>query len=152
MSVVLLQCVKEGSKLRVKILSSTPFIQGYNCQFPRNLREEGRYFVVNTAGVKLRGNFYTVKASEIVCQTFDKTDIDAYLSTQGITSVASVRVSTIYGDDTSTECIICMVADKDTVCAPCGHYMTCRACAARCSMCPMCRTPVKARIHISEMV
>lgn len=145
MSVVLLQCVKEGSKMRVKIMSSSPFIQGYNCQFPRNLREEGRYFVVNTAGVKLRGNFYTVKASEIVCQTFDRADIDKYLIT------TDEKPSTIYGDDASTECIVCMVAEKDTVCAPCGHYMTCRACTTRCTMCPMCRTHIKARIHISEM-
>jgi hypothetical protein len=147
MSVVLLQCVKEGAKLRVKILSSSPFIQGYNCQFPRNLREEGRYFVVKTTGVKLRGNFYTVKASEIVCQTFNRADIDVYLSD----NQTQTKPSTIYGDETTTECIICMVADKDTVCAPCGHYMTCSACSNRCTMCPMCRTHIKSRIHISEM-
>jgi len=32
---VLLQCKKLGGKLKVKMMSSQPFIKGFNCQFPR---------------------------------------------------------------------------------------------------------------------
>jgi hypothetical protein len=54
MSYVLLQCVKEKSKLRVKMISSSPFIKGVNCQFPRDIRQEGMYYVVKSEGVKLQ--------------------------------------------------------------------------------------------------
>jgi hypothetical protein len=43
MSEVFLKCVKEGSKLRIKIISSG-FFNEANCQFPKNIRVEGRKF------------------------------------------------------------------------------------------------------------
>ncbi len=47
---VRLQCVKEGSKLRVRIIS-----HGYNhdanCQFPRNIRAPGRQYSVPISDV-----------------------------------------------------------------------------------------------------
>lgn len=48
---VRLKCVKEKGKLRVKIVS-----QGYhhddNCQFPRNIRQEGNEYLVPAIDVK----------------------------------------------------------------------------------------------------
>lgn len=54
---VIVQCVKEGSKLRVKVISS-----GYNSdwmvQFPRNIREEGVKYLVQEIKEASQGGFY----------------------------------------------------------------------------------------------
>lgn len=61
---ITLICVKEGSKLKVKIL--TPgYIKNANCQFPRDIRIEGRRFSVDSSYMNLVINngryFYSVK-------------------------------------------------------------------------------------------
>lgn len=52
-----LQCFREGGKLRMKVIS-----EGYNpefhVQFPRHLREEGAMYVVNTVELSASGTFY----------------------------------------------------------------------------------------------
>jgi len=54
---IVLECYKEGSKLRVRVVS-----EGYNgqwnVQFPRNLREEGARYVVESVKESSRGGFY----------------------------------------------------------------------------------------------
>lgn len=57
---VMIECVKEGSKIRAKVISP-----GYNplknCQFPREIREEGKKFMVDA--VIDAGSFYRVKGN-----------------------------------------------------------------------------------------
>ncbi len=65
MSQVYLKCISDGSRLRVRIISPG-YIQDANCQFPRALRQEGRYFSVPSSSVQLtssRGGtyFYRIK-------------------------------------------------------------------------------------------
>ena len=59
-----LKCVKQGSKLRVKIISQG-YINNANCQFPKDLRIEGRRFKVQSEYIKLitqKGRwFYSIK-------------------------------------------------------------------------------------------
>jgi len=71
---VLLKCVREGNKLRVKVISlavkcrqengqfkleiSPEYNQDWNVQFPHNLREEGALFVVDE--IREANNFYRV--------------------------------------------------------------------------------------------
>lgn len=54
---VVVECVKEGSKLRVRVVS-----QGYHddwfVQFPRDLREEGAQYVVDEIREATQGGFY----------------------------------------------------------------------------------------------
>lgn len=139
MSYVLLQCVKEKSKLRVKMISSSPFIKGANCQFPRDIRQEGMYYVVKTEGVKLKGKFYSVMKKDIVvCQTYDINKIKEYIHTISL-ELNMVIPTKIFGEDEDSECIICMVNEKDSVFSPCGHYMTCHECSVKCKECPICR-------------
>jgi len=136
---VRLKCVKQGSKLRIKILSPG-FSPDANCQFPKNIRLEGREYKVPSSDVSLcdtRGKFfYRVKKHNIVI-----------ISDGDANAVNDVDVSnlTIYGDENMTECSICM---NDTemkpdiefvILAPCGHYCLCKDCAVKLKMCPMCR-------------
>ena len=67
---VRLKCVKEGSKLRIKIVSPG-FSPDANCQFPKNIRLEGREYEVPAGDVSLcdtRGKFfYRVKKQNNCC-------------------------------------------------------------------------------------
>ena len=136
---VLLECVEEGSKLRVK-MKSNGYLIGSNCQFPRDLRVIGRMFKVPKEHVKLmtqRGKyFYSIKNKSVI-EILDE-------SSRITTVLANTK---IFADETTTECAVCLCNDKDTVFIPCGHYYTCDSCAKMVSHCPICRTTITNRIH-----
>lgn len=153
MSYVLLQCVKEKSKLRVKMISSQPFIKGINCQFSREARQEGMYYVVKSEGVKLKGNFYSAMQKDIiVCKTYDLNEVKKYIDNlNNLNTTEKIRPKTIFGEDDESECIICLAEVKDSVFAPCGHYMTCSSCAIQCKSCPMCRGKITSILKRTEI-
>ena len=57
---VVLQCFREGGKLRIKVIS-----EGYNpdlhVQFPRHIREDGASYVVDEVELSSNGTFYRAK-------------------------------------------------------------------------------------------
>jgi predicted DNA-binding WGR domain protein len=54
---VVVECVKEGSKVRVRVVSAG-YNKDWNVQFPRNLREVGTRFVVDEVRESAQGGFY----------------------------------------------------------------------------------------------
>ncbi|MEK6239756.1 MAG: PQQ-binding-like beta-propeller repeat protein, partial [Planctomycetales bacterium] len=54
---VVVECVREGGKVRVRPVSSG-YHADWNVQFPRNVRVEGAKFVVEELRVSLNGTFY----------------------------------------------------------------------------------------------
>jgi len=54
---VIVRCVKEGGKLRVKV-ASDGFDAGFNVQFPRSLRQEGVRYLVERVEPSSNGTFY----------------------------------------------------------------------------------------------
>ena len=56
---VLLPCVKEGAKVRVKVISDG-YDKSLNCQFPKNLRSIGKQFLVDKIELSSSGTFYKV--------------------------------------------------------------------------------------------
>jgi len=56
---VIVECVRDGGKLRVRVVSP-----GYNadwyCQFPRDIREAGAKYVVDAVREASQGGFYRV--------------------------------------------------------------------------------------------
>ena len=134
-----LKCVKDGSKLRVKIIS-TGYINYANCQFPRDLRIEGRRFKVNTENVKLitqRGRwFYSIKKRDSIEIIDENLNLD----------MANLQ---IYEDENENECSICMSEVKNDVFYPCGHFYTCKKCSIKLSNCPSCNKIIEKRIDKS---
>ncbi|MGK7873230.1 MAG: VWA domain-containing protein [Xenococcaceae cyanobacterium] len=54
---VLVQCVKEGKKLRARVVSDG-YNPNYNIRFPRNIREEGVLYVVDAVKETAQGGSY----------------------------------------------------------------------------------------------
>ena len=132
MPTVLLECVQQGSKLKVK-MRSPGFILGANCQFPRALRVAGRQFEVDAEAVKLMRApsgtyFYSVK---------DRNKIRT-LGEDGTVALPT----RVYEDADSSECVVCMCGPKTTVFVPCGHFYTCHDCSRQLTTCPICRAVI----------
>lgn len=138
MSFVELVCVKERNKLRVRILTSG-YYNNANCQFPRDLRVEGRKFRVNTDHVKLitvRGKyFYSVKNKSHI-EIVNDISID-------------LKNFKVFEDNKVEDCAICLCNTKDTVFYPCGHYYCCNECSNKLSNCPICRNTISQKIEKS---
>jgi len=140
---VYLTCVKSQGKLRVRI-TSPGYLTTANCQFPRDLRVEGRTFRVRPAAVKLMTTrnkyYYCVKNAK---------DIEI-VQLADIPKLPPPKIK-VYQDTEQEECLICYDAAKESVFNPCGHFYTCHACSVRCKTCPVCRHPVVSVIDKNEL-
>lgn len=129
-----LYCIKVGSKLRVRV-NTIGYLRNANCQFPRDLRLDGRRYEVLENDIHListKGKyFYSVK------------------NKSGIKIIVE-KPSQIYTDDNVEDCIICMEEPKSTIFAPCGHFYSCQDCSKRIKQCPICRSHITSMIHKSE--
>lgn len=122
-------CVKDGSRLRVRI-TSQGYRRGANCQFPRNIRKEGQQYKAPASAVTLAQGiagkyFYRVKKSSIEI-------VDT-----------KIVLDKIFKDP-SGECVVCMDASTEVVIVPCGHFCLCKECAdilveSKFPKCPLCR-------------
>ena len=136
---VYLECVKEGSRLRVKI-RSPGYNNNANCQFPKNIRAEGRKYEVSPKAIKVSSNsgtfFYRISKSNI--KILEDDDEVAY------------RPSTIY---TSGDCCICIDSECEIVIVECGHLCLCQDCSKnyKSDTCPLCRGHIKAKIHKNQL-
>lgn len=146
---VILECVAEGSKLRVK-MKSPGYLINSNCQFPRDLRIAGRKFKVPVADVKLmtqRGKyFYSIKKKtniEIISDgngNGDGDDGDASDISEILRD--NLKNMKIYEDIDTSDCAVCLSDMKNIVFIPCGHFYTCKSCSERLKTCPICRETI----------
>lgn len=158
---VLLRCVRERGKLRVRILTAG-YNHDANCQFPRDVRIEGCYFKVKAQNIRLintRGKFYYSIARshvEVLGDSPDKHEFHGVrlgsrparfndAAAPAATAAPSIENITVYEDDRTDECCICMCAEKDVV-FNCGHLYTCKACSVSVHNCPICRQRITQRI------
>lgn len=152
MSYVLLQCVKAKGKLKVKMLSSHPFIKNIFCQFPTAIREEHKYYILRSESITLKGKFYSaMQKNSIVCQTFSLDEVKKYINDLNATD-NKIRPKVIFGDDDGDEaCCICMTDKKNSVFSPCGHFITCDGCSGLVDKCPICQTKITCVLRRDEI-
>jgi hypothetical protein len=135
---VRLKCVKEGNRLRIKIVS-LGYSSDANCQFPKDIRAVDREYTVPKSDISLSNTkgkfFYRIKKNNIViCNKSLENDFSKLK---------------IYGDENITECCICMndlESQPDIVfiiISPCGHYCCCKDCVKPLKQCPMCRANIE---------
>ena len=137
---VILKCVKEGSKLRVKIVTRG-YYNDANCQFPKDIRKEGRMYKVNVYNVILASSkagkyFYRVNSGISI------------ISESEMLTVTSIKV---FEDKTEKDCAVCLCVPKTTVIVPCGHFYTCMDCAKKLDRCPICRGGIQKLIDKTNM-
>jgi len=142
MAHIILQCIKENGKLRIKFDSYVDingkkhkdvYNNNLNCRFPKNIREEGRYYKISPEDLKItsRSNsvpFYSVKGKNV--------KIINVLETVEVYKAA--------------ECVCCMDARPDITLLPCGHHCTCRTCYEimrhKHNACPLCRVVITSAL------
>jgi Zinc finger, C3HC4 type (RING finger) len=134
---VALQCISQGGKLRVRI-TSPGYLRDANCQFPKDLRAEGRTYECDESCISLSGSgkkyFYRVKKNGIS------------VTAEGALPIVELP-NHIFTDD-SPECSICFEEPKALIFVPCGHYSICGGCNKNLvrRVCPICRSPIKSII------
>jgi hypothetical protein len=138
-----LKCVKNGSKISVRITSSG-FLNRANCQFPRDIRKANRKFIVPATDIVLKSSkagtyFYRVNTKVGSIVIVDDEVVDAN------------KINKVYEDEGQKECIICMDQEHDVVIAPCGHYCLCNGCATRVKNCPLCRGVIAAIVRRDQI-
>lgn len=146
MEKIILICVKEKNKLRIKFESYTNpegkvyynvYNNMYNCRFPRALRAEGRRFEIPKSALTLSvlGStpFYNINKSCI--KILDNIDLEV--------------PEKVY---TCEECIACMDTEPNIVCLPCAHASMCKECYASLpnKRCPICRCGITGVVDYTE--
>jgi len=152
---ILFECISdEKGKLRVRPISPG-YYPNANCQFPRDLREAGRRYSVEAYAVTLvtsRGKWYYSVRMRSAIQVLDLDPNAVPVSPTSISTLeAAVKDLTIYEDQTSSDCTICMESPKTTIIIPCGHFYTCATCTEKIQKCPICRCHITGRVNQSQM-
>ena len=135
---ILLKCIKENNKLRIRIISNGYF-NNANCQFPRALREEGKLYSVPTTSIHL--------AQSCSVKYF-------YRISMPISSYVNELPIIIYNSKDEPNCIICLDKEKEKICVPCGHYNMCSNCINKLPVpkkCPLCRMPIRTMISSLDL-
>lgn len=143
MDSVRLRCVKEGSRLRVRIISPG-YSPAANCQFPRDIRAEGREYEVPATDIHLSEHprshkfFYSIRKNNIRV-------------VEATPELVHLRV---YGDP--DHCAVCLEEDdiEYVVFAPCGHCACCADCGKevfKTCGCPICRAKIARVVLKTEL-
>ena len=158
-STVILECQKQGSKLRIRIIS--PGYNNYaNCRFPKAIREEGRRYSVPSHAISFNEGsnmkfFYMIKPSLITILKPDEDVTELLAKTLSKTSISEKKVLKIYEDVSIESCVVCFDREKDVVFAPCGHYCSCFECASIIkrsnNKCPICRSLIKTIVKRDQI-
>lgn len=166
---VLLRCVKEFGKLRIKVVSPG-FSSSANCQFPRDIRVDGREYSIPKGDIIMTDTkgkfFYRIKKNNI--KIIEKSNneggiviVDPNNGVIADENQNSYKNMKIYGDD-HLECVICM-DNYDSIpemtfviLVSCGHYCLCDKCAYNIfnssnKCCPLCRAPIKTIITKEDL-
>lgn len=134
---VIFECLKVSGKLRVRII--TPgYNQDANCQFPRDIRQIGRFYSAPASMVKMaRG-----PAGKFFYRVNDRSRITILQSKPVLNKEDYKFEGKVYESDME-ECLICMENPHDVILVPCGHYCLCKECSSRIGgKCPLCRSVV----------
>jgi hypothetical protein len=165
MSKIILQCVAEGSKLRIKFYAfineegkvyKDAYNPDYNCQFPKDIREEGLFYEIPDINLTLSNGatpFYRVKKNgiKIFPPGVDPLGPLAGVATgtKGASAGAVLEPPKIFSVE---ECVVCLTSTDMVIMTPCGHQCACNDCyqmipgGAKAKKCPLCRRTVAAII------
>jgi hypothetical protein len=148
---IILECVREGSKLRIRFfcyidqnnnIYKNVYNNNYNCMFPKDIRIAGSFYSVPDADIRLSsksgGHYYSIKRSNI--QVMPAVEKQALLNR--IANPPAPDISTMQIFDAG-ECVICLSSASTIVFIPCAHRCVCADCNITLKStrynCPVCR-------------
>ena len=157
---IILYCVKEASKLRVKFHSfinekgerfTNVYNNAYNCMFPKDIRQEGKFYKVPDTDIRLvlKGNgkpFYSIKKSTIIVLTEEEKRILLNPPAPG-PSAPAIKIFD------AGDCVICIEVASSVAFVPCGHRCVCSSCNIDLKQtyavysCPVCREIITGNIQ-----
>lgn len=134
------------------ILSSiTVYNNDYNCQFPRAIRQEGRFFEVGSDDLMLvaaggKTPFYRIKTTNI--RILAGGPNTGAVGGDNEADAAVERPDQIFEVN---ECVICMGGAPEEIFIPCAHLCVCSDCYAdikgsKAALCPLCRRNITTAI------
>ena len=163
---VILECVKEtASRLRIRFntfissdtgkVYSNSYSNNYNCSFPKDIREEGRLYLINNDNIVLNNRnkpFYSIKKwNEIGVIYYDTVLINLirYIKLYKKLQEKIEHDDIIKNNFKTDECCICLSTNPEVIFVPCAHLCSCMECGQQLSKCPLCRRQITNRININ---
>ncbi len=163
---VILECVREtASRLRIRFntfissdtgkVYSNSYSNDYNCSFPKDIREEGRLFLINNDNIVLNNRnkpFYSIKKwNEIGVIYYDTVLINLirYIKLYKKLQDKIEHDDIIKNNFKTDECCVCLSTNSDVIFVPCAHLCSCSECGNQVSKCPLCRRNITNRININ---
>jgi hypothetical protein len=145
MSKIILKCVSEKNKLRIKFHTfidtenkhfSGAYNNEYNCQFPKDIRKEGLFYEISDTDlttVLTKGSpFYRINKKNIKILTMDP-----------CLDVKNIKTFSV------DECVVCLCNIPEMIFLPCGHQCVCKDCyeisIVKTDNCPMCRRKIEGK-------
>ena len=150
---IILECIKEKNKLRIRFNSfidsegkvfTNVYNNMYNCQFPKDIRENGRFYEINDNDmiiVDSKTPFYKIKKNNIRILTDEEAKVYQCNSTNKIPQ-NTVDISQLKIFDVA-ECVVCLSVSSSVIFIPCAHMCVCNDCYIGIkktkNCCPLCR-------------
>lgn len=182
---IILQCVAKGGKLRIRFHSyideegkifSNVYDNSYNCQFPRAIRQEGRFFEIPDHDMCLHDStasspFYRVKKNNIRILSEEESEkfkdvkneitVGTRVKKTDSSSSASGGASKKKDEETIDlatfkvyeviECVVCLSVESNVIFIPCAHRCVCNDCYSGIknvkNVCPLCRQRITKSIY-----
>jgi hypothetical protein len=151
---IILECITEKNKLRIRFNSfidnegkifTNVYNNEYNCQFPKNIREDGRFYEVNDNDmiiIESNTPFYKIKKNNIRILTEEESKIYKTNSQNKNQSSVKDDISNLKIYDIA-ECVVCLSTPSSIIFIPCAHMCVCNDCYQGIkktkNCCPLCR-------------
>lgn len=145
---IILECVKDKNKLRIRFNSfidnegkvfTNVYNNIYNCQFPKNIRENGRFYEIEDNDLIIVDSitpFYKIKKKNIRILSDEESKIYKKNNVKE-EDISELKIYEI-GD-----CVVCLSIPSNIIFIPCGHMCVCNECYQGLkkikNCCPLCR-------------
>jgi len=146
---IILECITYKKKLRIRFncfidnegkIFNNVYNNLYNCQFPKNIREEGRFYEINDNDlviVESNTPFYKIRTNNIRILSEDESKIYQIKSNKELVDISTLKIFDI-GD-----CVVCLSVSSSIIFIPCAHMCVCSDCyngiKKTKNCCPLCR-------------
>ena len=153
---IILECITAKKKLRIRFncfidsdgkIFNNVYNNLYNCQFPKNIREDGRFYKIEDNDlviVESKTPFYKIKKNNIIILDDEESKKYKITSEKNIIDISNLKIFDI------GECVVCLSVSSSVIFIPCAHMCVCGDCYIGIkktkNCCPLCRKNITKTI------